>query len=244
MFQHLLRNLTPVVKNLLIINVLFYLAQLLIEGFTEHFALYYFQSEQFRFYQVATHFFMHDQRSFLHIIFNMFALTIFAPPLERIWGAQRFLFFYFIAAFGALLLHQAVMYYQVQGLQKYLDPDLVYRISSSESRYSVELYQNEVTDGVRSLVGLFHTPMLGASGAIFGILAAFAFYFPNTQLMLLFPPIPIKAKWLVLILVGFDLFMGVGNFESSNVAHFAHLGGALFGIVMVLLWQRNKNEFY
>jgi hypothetical protein len=143
-----------------------------------------------------------------------------------------------------MFLHQAVMYYQAQGLEKNLDPDLVYRIASAESRYGIEVYKSEVTEGVKNLISLYHTPMLGASGAIFGGLAAFAFYFPNTQLMLLFPPIPIKAKWLVLILVGFDLFMGLGNFGNSNVAHFAHLGGAMFGIIMVLVWQRNKNNFY
>jgi membrane associated rhomboid family serine protease len=244
MFQNILRNLTPVIKNLLIINGLFFLTQLLFEGFTDGFALYYFQSDSFKYYQLVTHFFMHSEASFMHILFNMFALVMFGPPLERIWGAQRFLLFYFVAAVGAMFLHQAVMYYQAQSIQKYLDPDLVYRIANAENRYSIELYKHEITESVRTLVGIYHTPMLGASGAIFGILAAFAYYFPNTQLMLLFPPIPIKAKWLVLILVGFDLFMGIGNFESSNVAHFAHLGGALFGIIMVLLWQRNKNEFY
>ncbi|MFP5471387.1 MAG: rhomboid family intramembrane serine protease [Bacteroidia bacterium] len=230
MFQHLLRNLTPVVKNLVIINALFYLAQLLLPSFTEQFALYYFESDKFKLYQIATHFFMHSPDTFLHILFNMFALIMFGPPLERIWNAQKFLLFYFISAFGALFVHQAVMYFQVQELNELL---MVYEEGS------MEYYET-----LRSLKSIVFTPMLGASGAIFGVLAAFAFYFPNTQLMLLFPPIPIKAKWLVLILVGFDLFMGIGNHSGDNVAHFAHLGGALFGFIMVLLWQKNRSDFY
>jgi len=230
MFQYLLRNLTPVVKNLIIINALFYLAQFLIDGFTEQFALYYFESDNFEFYQIATHFFMHAPNSFLHILFNMFALVMFGPPLERIWSPQKFLLFYFISAFGALFLHQAVMYFQVQDLKELL---AIYEEGS------MEYYQT-----LRSIKTTEFTPMLGASGAIFGVLAAFAFYFPNTELMLLFPPIPIKAKWMVLILVGFDFFMGIGNYSGDNVAHFAHLGGALFGFILVLIWQRNKSDFY
>jgi membrane associated rhomboid family serine protease len=120
MFQHLLRNLTPVVKNLLIINGLFFLTQLLFEEFTTEFSLHYFQSDNFKYYQLVTHFFMHSDATFLHILFNMFALVIFGPPLERIWGPQRFLIFYFIAAFGALFLHQAMMYYQVEQLKSLL----------------------------------------------------------------------------------------------------------------------------
>lgn len=229
MFQYLLKNLTPVVKNLVIINAVFYIAQLLYPSFTEQFALYYFESDKFKFYQIATHFFMHAPSSFLHILFNMFALIMFGPPLERIWNAQKFLLFYFISALGALFLHQAVMYFQVQELNELL---------MAYEEGSIEYYET-----IRKIQSIAFTPMLGASGAIFGVLAAFAFYFPNTQLMLLFPPIPIKAKWLVLILVGFDLFMGLGS-TGSNVAHFAHLGGALFGFIMVLLWQKNRTDFY
>lgn len=240
MFQALFRNMSPVVKNLLIINGIFFLAQLMIPGFTEELSLHYFESSEFKFYQVAAHFFMHG--SFIHIFFNMFALVMFGPPLERIWSAQRFLVFYFITAFGAAFLHQLAIYIEIQQLIPLVSEKTVNTIFELDEFGRFEYNSEDAIYG-KTLGRLIHSPMLGASGAVYGILAGFAYYFPNTQLMLLFPPIPIKAKYLVLILVGFDLFMGLGS-SGSNIAHFAHLGGALFGIVLVLIWQRNKNQFY
>lgn len=243
MFQSLFRNLSPVVKNLLIINGIFYLAQLAIPGFTDYFSLYYPESSQFRAYQIATHFFMHSQVTFMHIIFNMFALVMFGPQIERVLGAKRFLSYYFITAFGAAFLHQLVNWIQIQQFVDSVDGETLEMIKSTGYDLLAE-GRNWSDPTVGKLNHLYNTPVLGASGAVFGLLAAFAYYFPNTKLMLLFPPIPIKAKFFVLGYAAIELFSGISNSPGDNVAHFAHLGGALFGIIMMLIWKKDTSRFY
>jgi membrane associated rhomboid family serine protease len=166
-------------------------------------AMFYPSSVYFAPYQIITHMFMHGSIS--HLFFNMFAVFMFGPPLENLWGPKRFLFFYLVTGFGALFLHLFVKYIELH----YMGADPI----------SVNV------------------PVLGASGAVFGVLVGFGMNFPNTRLMLLFPPIPIKAKYFVAGYAVIELFLGLGNF-SSGVAHFAHVGGALFGLLLILYWRK------
>ena len=243
MFSNLLKNISPVVKNLLLINILFYIAQWTIPSFTQNLELYPISSEDFKPWQLATHFFMHSPYSIGHIFFNMFALVIFGSQLERVWGAQRFLGYYISCALGAAVLHLGVNYYRIHIIEINL------------SLEDLELFRNSAYDAFQKGMNfkdpvlaqlnlLHHTPMLGASGAVFGLLAAFGYIFPNTELMLLFPPIPIKAKYFVIGYAALELYLGVSNNPSDNVAHFAHLGGALVGIIIVLYWGKNRNSFF
>ena len=243
MFSNLLKNISPVVKNLLLINILFYIAQWTIPSFTQNLELYPISSEDFKPWQLATHFFMHSPYSIGHIFFNMFALVIFGSQLERVWGAQRFLGYYISCALGAAVLHLGVNYYRIHIIEINL------------SLEDLELFRNSAYDAFQKGMNfkdpvlaqlnlLHHTPMLGASGAVFGLLAAFGYLFPNTELMLLFPPIPIKAKYFVIGYAALELYLGISNNPSDNVAHFAHLGGALVGIIIVLYWGKNRNSFF
>jgi membrane associated rhomboid family serine protease len=237
-------NLPMAVKNLLIINGLFFLAQLAFPEVNQRLAMYAFSSPRFEFVQVITHFFMHSTFNIMHIVFNMYALVLFGSHLERVWGAQRFLFFYFISAIGAALLHSLVVEWEIAQLIADMPQDVVNKVRSE----GIDLWmggQNYVDSHMGALNAKYNVPVLGASGAVFGILAGFAYLFPNTELMLLFPPIPIKAKWFVLIYAGIELYLGFANNPHDNVAHFAHLGGALFGFIMVYYWQKqNRDTFY
>jgi membrane associated rhomboid family serine protease len=204
-------NFPPVVKNLIIINVLVWIAQLSLDkqySLTNILALWPVGSELFKPYQIATHMFAHAAYDgfgrivFYHILFNMFALWMFGRILENVWGPKRFLLFYFICGIGAAAAHLLIQY---------------------------------LNGGI--------APVVGASGAIMGVFAAFAYLFPNTEMYFLFIPFPIKAKWMVIGLAAFDLFGGISG--GDNIAHFAHLGGALTGFILVLIWNRtNRRRFY
>ena len=243
MFSNLLKNISPVVKNILIINILFYVAQWTLPSFTQNLELYPITSEQFRPWQLATHFFMHSTFSIGHIFFNMFALVIFGSNLERVWGPQKFLGFYISCALGASILHLSVNYFRIHNIEASLTMEDLELFRTS----GYEAFQKGMnfTDPILAQLNiLYNTPMIGASGAVFGLLAAFGYLFPNTELMLLFPPIPIKAKYLVIGYATLELYLGISNNASDNVAHFAHLGGALVGIIIVLYWRKNKNSFF
>ncbi|HEY0733208.1 MAG TPA: rhomboid family intramembrane serine protease [Chitinophagaceae bacterium] len=195
----------PIVKNLIIINVLVFVAQLMFDkqyGITGLLAMWPIGHELFSPYQIATHMFTHG--GFMHIIFNMFALWMFGRVLENVWGPKRFLLFYLLSGIGAAAAHL--------GMQLFFG------------------------DGA---------PAVGASGAIMGIFAAFAYLFPNTELFIMFIPFPVKAKWAVLGLAAIDLFGGFARFSGDNIAHFAHLGGAITGFIIVLIWNKtDKRRFY
>ena len=243
MFSNLLKNISPVVKNILIINILFYVAQWTLPSFTQNLELYPITSEQFRPWQLATHFFMHSTFSIGHIFFNMFALVIFGSNLERVWGPQKFLGFYISCALGASILHLSVNYFRIHNIEASLTMEDLELFRTS----GYEAFQKGMnfTDPILAQLNiLYNTHMIGASGAVFGLLAAFGYLFPNTELMLLFPPIPIKAKYLVIGYAALELYLGISNNASDNVAHFAHLGGALVGIIIVLYWRKNKNSFF
>lgn len=237
MLENIFRNMPPVVKNLLLINVVMFVLSIAMPQVGDKLALHYFDSPFFEPYQIVTHFFMHA--SIGHIFFNMFALVMFGSQLERVWGPKRFLFFYLFSAIGAFLLHMGVVYYQLMDV-----PADVIQVIKTDGAEAFANGQNFMDPYLAKINFKYHIPMVGASGAIMGLLAAFAFLFPNTELMLIFLPIPIKAKYFVPIYMVIELYLGVNNFSWDNIAHFAHLGGALFGIILVLIWQRNKNQFY
>jgi membrane associated rhomboid family serine protease len=220
--------LPTIIKNLLIINVLVFLAQITIGPamrLEDTFALHTWQSPYFKPWQFLTHMFMHG--GWDHLFFNMFALWMFGSILENVWGPKRFLIFYLICGLGAALCHMVVLYFNTQNLIEAYNSLSLMEQQSYKERFSRQL--NE--------------PTLGASGAIFGCLAAFGYLFPNTYIYLYFF-FPIKAKWFVILYAGFELVMAVQNTAGDNVAHVAHLGGALAGFLMVYFWNKNKKRFY
>lgn len=221
----------PVIKNLLIINVLVFFAQKTFSGggyfdFEQIFALHDIHSVYFRPHQLITHMFLHGD--FTHLFFNMFALWMFGSMLENVWGSKRFLIFYMASGLGAALLHMGVLYYQMEEVME------VFRqlpIAEQENlRYKDNFKVN--------------VPTVGASGAVFGCLAAFGYLFPNSLLYVYFF-FPIKAKWFVILYAAMELWLGVKNSAGDNVAHWAHLGGALVGFLLVWYWNRNnRRRFY
>lgn len=229
MLRDFFGNIPTVVKNLLLINIIMFIATVVSERngnfMAEYCSVFYFDSPFFKPYQLVTHMFMHG--SLAHIFFNMFALASFGSLLERMWGPKRFLLFYLITGFGAIILHQLVMMYEVYNLTGDVMPLVDGRLPN-----------------IGRVLEIYGTPTVGASGAIYGVIIAFGMLFPNTELMLLFFPVPIKAKYLIPFMILLELFLGVNNFEWDNIAHFAHLGGALFGFILVKLWQRDRSNFY
>lgn len=245
--NNLLGNMPPVVKNLLILNVVMFIVTIIGEqqGIRMTYLLggYVFGSPFFEPYQMVTHFFMHG--GLFHIFFNMFALVIFGSVLEQVWGPKRFFIFYIATALGAFIFHQVVGYMEFKQIESALIADGydMFEVNKRISELHVQgmIFTEPLLRDYQIAIGV---PVVGASGAVYGLLAAFAYLFPNTQLMLLFPPIPVKAKWLVLFLVGIALFNSVRSQPGDNIAHLAHLGGAVVGFIIVLIWQRDKKNFY
>ena len=228
-----MRSIPETIKQLIIINVIFYFGSQFIGNLGyDILALHYYENEKFLISQFITHMFMHGSPS--HILFNMFGLWMFGSPLEQMWGRQKFLFFYISCGLGAALLQMLVYYSQIQNLYQVIelnnlslsDPQLILNFMSERD------YSNAIT--------AFNSVMVGASGAIYGVLVAFAFSFPNSKLMLLFLPFPIKAKFFVPLLILIDLFFGISSFSVGPIAHFAHIGGAIIGLIMVLYWRKNQ----
>lgn len=263
-------RMTDVVKHLLIINVLLYLATWGLHLVNPNILmLYYPASEFFRPYQIVTHFFMHSN-GLMHIFFNMFALVMFGSALEARWGPRRFLFFYLFCAFGAAALHTFASYIEISPLQS---AAAAFRSDPSTDAFwaffnkvSLKQFDKQFVDYINQLSALLDSgapqaaaqasqlmgevvqakvniPIVGASGAIFGLLLAFGMYFPNAELMLIFLPIPIKAKYFIPLLMLVELFFGVQHFSWDNIAHFAHLGGALAGFLLILYWRKVKGEY-
>lgn len=238
-------GLPPVVKNIILINVLMLLVDYAAKSafgmdLTMVLGLYFPKSEQFMPLQIVTHMFMHG--GFWHIFFNMYALYIFGQALENVWGPKRFFIYYIICGLGAALTHETVIAFQYAHLAQSLNPDSLQTVISEGTALFRE--RQLFTDpDMQKLQLLLNTPTVGASGAVFGILLAFGVLFPNTQLMLLFPPIPIKAKYFVLIYGGIELYMAVTQ-PGSNIAHAAHLGGMLFGYLLIRYWRKTTNTLY
>ena len=228
-----MRSVPETIKQLIIINIIFYFgSQFLGDLSYDILALHYFENDKFLISQLVTHMFMHGSPS--HILFNMFALWMFGSPLEQMWGKQKFLFFYFSAGLGAAALQMLVYDIQVQALYDVIETN---NLSLNDPNVLLNyMTQSDYNQALSS----FNSVMVGASGAIYGVLVAFAFSFPNSKLMLLFPPIPVKAKYFVPLLILIDLFFGLSSFSIGSIAHFAHIGGALIGLVMVMYWKKNQ----
>jgi rhomboid-like protein len=217
-------QITDVIKHLLIINLIVYFGAE-VARYTEVWdaallSLYYPDSVNFRPFQLVSHMFMHG--GVAHLFFNMLALVMLGPYVESFLGAKRFLTLYLVSGFGAMLMHVAIWYLQLSSL------------SGTEYNYLMSIPYYNIREGMDHIF-----PVVGASGAVYGVLAAFAALFPNTRLMLLFPPIPIKAKYLVAALVAFDLISGLSG-SGTGIAHFAHVGGALFGFLTLLFWRKRR----
>ncbi|MBR1574974.1 MAG: rhomboid family intramembrane serine protease [Bacteroidales bacterium] len=217
----MLDNVPKVTRNLLIINVLMFVGFLLNqEKMTTVFALFYPTSPYFHGWQYITHMFMHG--GFWHIFFNMYTLFIFGSVVERIIGEKKFLIFYFVCGLGAAALHTGVEYLQAQS-------------------YMAQIAQGN-TAAMQAYQTLKMTPTVGASGAIYGLLIGYAMLFPNAQLTLIFPPITLSAKWWVIIFAAIELVTGVTGL-ASGIAHFAHLGGMLFGFLLIRYWRKKGTLF-
>lgn len=242
MISNLLRNLPEVVKNLLIINILMFLGIMVFPQYKDMLALHNIGSELFMPHQLVTHIFMHG--NFTHLLFNMFALGMFGSSLEKVWGGKKFLIVYFVSAIGALILQLLFNYYNYSSALQDFSPsqlDEIFEIASSGIYYPDS--QGYLLSAVNAVL-MNDIGMVGASGAIMGLLAAFAYLFPNTELMLIFLPIPIKAKYFIPFYMLVELFLGVNNFQWDNIAHFAHLGGAIAGFLLVYFWNKNRDNFY
>jgi len=240
-----MRNVSETVKQLIIINIIFFIGtQILGDVAYKYLSLYYPENSDFKYWQPLTHMFMHG--NLMHIFFNMFALFSFGTALEQMWGAKKFLFFYISCGLGAAFIHILSNYYFFhEGLNTLLANGIqkseIFQVLG-EGKYDSRWTEILSKSGFESFTSAFMTPAVGASGAIYGVLVAFAFMFPNAELALMFIPIPIKAKYFVPVIVGLDLFSGVTGFSvfGGGIAHFAHVGGALFGFLMVWYWKKNQ----
>jgi membrane associated rhomboid family serine protease len=248
MFQ-IFNNIPAVTKNILILNILFYFASMVFSnGEMDLFSIlgaHYINSPLFEPYQIVTHFFMHAP-DFFHILFNMLMLVMFGSHLERIWGGKRFFIFYVASAIGAFALYNGIGVFQIIELKSQIqalgyDITLLNDNILNDAAFQYNLDDKELLVNYASKI---LTPMVGASGAIFGIMAAFAYLFPNTELMLLFPPIPIKAKFLIGGYFLLEVFLSFQSNVGDNIAHLAHVGGAIVGFILVFIWNRNKKTFY
>jgi membrane associated rhomboid family serine protease len=267
-------NIPPVVKNLLIINILMFLAFMLLRStantnLNQVLGLYYFKSEYFRPYQIVTYMFMHGDH--WHIFMNMFMLWMFGRILEQVWGGKRFLIYYFFTALGAAAIHMLVLHLELGPI---LRDAAAFNNTPSPELFDIFIkdYVGRPTEQVVSFIRAWdndpgnasyadrailmvenwlntpgtgiNVPTVGASGAIFGILLAFGMIFPNMPLMLIFLPMfPIKAKYMVIGMGVIELIAGL-SWSSSNIAHFAHLGGMLFGFILIKYWNTSRQDFY
>lgn len=221
------QGIPPVIKNLVIANVLFFLAEMTFSPeFTNILALHYYDHPEFHFWQLASYMFMHA--GWEHILFNMFALWMFGSTVEDVWGGKRFLIFYLLCGIGAALFQVGTMAVELQILMSKVNAGT--------------MSQEEFLMRGRSIYNL---TIVGASGAINGVMAAFAYLFPNAPMFLFFIPVPIKAKYIVIGYFLLDLFGGINPGSGDNVAHFAHVGGAIVGLILVIIMNRtNRRTFY
>lgn len=269
-------QMSPVVKNLLIINALICLAYYVFKStygidINKLFGLYYYQSGEFGIWQFVTFQFMHG--GFEHLFFNMFAVFMFGRVLEDVWGAKKFLIYYLVTGIGSGIIQQVALYFDISPIFTAVDAYLSnpstdalqaffseYPAFSSESqnalnsfiyKYNAICNQDIVSANAmaRDFLASYQTMFVdahvtvGASGAVFGLLLAFGMLFPNQIIMLMIPPMPIKAKYFVIIYGAIELFAGIGSFGYDNVAHWAHLGGMLFGYFLIRKWKRNNNMY-
>lgn len=244
-----MNNIPAITKNLLIINILAFFATIAAEGYNvdlvRYLGLHYPLSGNFNISQLFTYMFLHG--GFTHLFFNMFALWMFGRILEQMWGPKRFLTYYLVCGIGAGLINILVTYFRIQAAKSGMDAEIVARIFSEGTKVMNDgMYYTNI--GMNSLNILINHSTIGASGAVYGILLGFGMIFPNEK-MFIFPlPVPIKAKFFVVGYALIELYSGFANNPHDNVAHFAHLGGMIFGIIMILYWRKkdrqNGNYYY
>lgn len=235
-----LNNIPVITRNILVINVLMFILSTVLFTISNEetnlfntLSIYYFQSPNFRPYQLVTCMFMHSQYDIMHIILNMYALVIFGSFLEKIWGEKRFLIFYVVCGLGASVFDQVVSYIEIQNITSHYSANLAMGITKVNS---TEMYQYS---------RIFYSPSLGASGALMGVLAGFAFLFPNTELMMMFIPFPIKAKFLIGGYMFYEIYKSVNFDVHDNVGHLAHIGGALTGLILIIIRRKfDKKNFW
>jgi len=232
------QNIPPVVKKLLIINILVFLLMAFLPAadrfFERYLALYYFSSPAFMPHQLFTYMFLHG--GFMHLFFNMFALLMFGRTIEMTMGSARFLFYYITCGICAALVQMGVFAYYIHGLEGIMPPDVAQR-AISEGFDLIQRGYNYADPDLARLNSFINTAMVGASGAIYGVLLAFGFLFPNLPVYIFFIPIPIKSKWLIIGYFVIELLYGVSG-SADGVAHFAHLGGMIFGFLMLVYWKK------
>lgn len=244
-------SIPPVTRNLIIINIAVWLAEILVPRFgailERTLALHFVGSSLFNPVQIITYMFMHSRTDFFHILFNMFSLWMFGRILEQVWGTRRFFMFYFVCGIGAALVQEGV--WALSWMHDYAAA--IAPKNGLTTSHMLQYIQENLAAGNPAVIeaaNAYKTSLLtiGASGAVFGLLLGFAFVFPNMPLYLFFIPVPIKAKWMVLGYGVIEFFLGISG--GGTIAHFAHLGGMLFGLVLLLYWKKNGtlrgNSFY
>ena len=240
-------RLTEGVKQLLILNILLFVGSQLVPATREYLAMYYFENDKFQFWQPLTYMFMHG--GYMHIFFNMFALFSFGTTLETIFGTKRLYLLFLISGLGAALLHLGVNFYTVTtNVNKLVAAGFskaeIYELISS-GQYIVQWRSIIGESNIEAMIYAYNLPVVGASGAVYGFLVAFAYMFPNAELMMMFIPVPIKAKYFVPGILAIDLIGGLtGGFSifggGTGIAHFAHVGGAVTGFLLVRYWKQNQ----
>ncbi|RPE00854.1 rhomboid family intramembrane serine protease [Aureibaculum marinum] len=233
-------RITDAVKHIIIINILLYfVTKFAYPPLQDLFALHFPKNPNFGIWQYVTHMFMHSQQSIMHIAFNMLGVWMFGSPLEQLWGRNKFLFFYFSAGIGAGLIYTGVNYFQYNMAFQELIQSGATSAEISGLMDVTKIYQNEYLQKVNEI---FNTPAVGASGALYGVLVAFGMSFPNAKLALIFFPVPIAAKYFIPALILMDLFSGLTGFSifGGGVAHFAHVGGAIVGFIIMMYWKKNQ----
>ena len=247
-----MNRISPTVKQLLIINIIFYFGSVLSlnsDFIYSIFSLHFPENPDFKFWQIITHMFMHSDRTFMHIFFNMFALWVFGTAVESILGSKKFLFFYLTCGLGAAIAQICLLYYNY-----YTDLNLIINsgiIDQGEILNTLAKGEFATFNGSPLIINeSFFTKMVGASGAIMGVLVAFGMFFPESKLMLIFFPVPIRAKYFIPAIILLDLFSAITGqaiFSPSNTAYIAHIGGALTGFLIMYYWKRNqfnRNRWY
>ena len=247
------RNLPPVTKNLLLLNIMFYLISVFLSSsgtdLTRVLGTHYFGTIYFEPYQIITHMFMHDIRGFMHILFNMLLLVMFGAHLEKIWGAKKYFVFYISCGLGAFVLYNGIGFWQIMELKDLIiadgyDMDILNHKIEMGYLDQITLNSDNSQAIIQKYVNMTNSTLVGASGAIFGLLAGFALLFPNTELMLIFPPIPVKAKYLIGGYMAFEVYNSIFN-SGDSVAHLAHVGGAVVGLFFILAWKKkDRQNFY
>ncbi|MDD3405155.1 MAG: rhomboid family intramembrane serine protease [Sphingobacteriia bacterium] len=243
----------PAVSNLIVINLLFWLASIILPtkagiDVIKILGMHYWQSDLFNPLQMISYMFLHDTHSFSHIFFNMFGVYMFGRILEHVWGTKKFLFYYLLTGFGAAIIQQVFWAIDLSGVTSALNTTIANNSGEAlipfQHLFRGDVSQATAADAIQLKQMLFNAPVtIGASGALFGLLLAFGWLFPNIKLYVMFIPIPISARIFVILYGVAELFLGIANFSGDSVAHFAHLGGMIFGALIILYWKKKGRLF-